>query len=198
MSLVEQQAPDRRLVGFLAVSLALHLLWLAIPLSPGSTAPTAATPIIAHLAPRVERPIEVPHVDPAPHKPVPITPTQSPAQNPAQKSAVAGRLSVAAPATVTEATIAPAPATPLINLDAAAATARAYAREAQARTSLDTPKPMPTVETAIARATEPDVIVESRGPNGELVTKSKNSRCVTPLVVPHYLEGMTVPTLCGK
>jgi hypothetical protein len=187
--LVEQQAPDRRLVGFLAVSLALHLLWLAVPLSSGGTAPAAATPIIAHLAPRLERPLEPPHLDPAPHKPAPNTPTQ--------KSAVAGRLSVAAPATVTEATIAPAPATPRINLDAAAATARAYAREAQPRTSLDAPKPVPTVETAIARATEPDVIVESRGPNGELVTKSKHSRCVTPLVVPHYLEGMTVPTLCN-
>jgi hypothetical protein len=134
----------------------------------------------------------------------PVLASEPPARTePAPKSAVAARLptqSIASPSAPapTTATISPTPASPTINLDAAIATARAYAHEAQPRTSLDAPKPLLTVETAIARATEPDVIVESRGANGEHVTTSRHFRCVTAIVVPHYMQGMTMPTLCEK
>ena len=42
----------------------------------------------------------------------------------------------------------------------------------------------------------PDVVVETRGHAGEYVTKSRHSRCVTPLVVPYFMEGKTMLTLC--
>lgn len=189
MSMAMEQPSDRRLIGFLALSLVLHALWLAVPLRTRTEPTDAPRPFVARLVPRVEHTVE------------------STLAEPTQKSAVAERLSVPTakptapktpasnPAPVT-ATISPAPATPAINLDAAVATARAYAREAQPRTSLDPPKRELTVEAAVARATEPDVIVESRGANGEHVTKTKRMRCVTPLTVPHYMQGMEIPTLC--
>lgn len=183
-----EQPADRRLIGFLAISVALHALWLAAPLRPRTEPPDGPKPFVAHLLPRVDRTVEPARIEP-------IAPPRT------QKSVVAARLpmpattpaSASAPVT---ATISPAPATPAIDLDAAVATARAYAREAPPRTSLDAPKRELTVEAAVARAMAPDMVVESRGVNGEHVTKSKHSRCVTPLTVPHYLQGMTIPTLC--
>ncbi len=88
------------------------------------------------------------------------------------------------------------PATPPVDLEAAFATARTYGHEPVRRRSLDAPQPPLTVESAIARATAPDVVIETRGANGEYVTKTRHSRCVTPTVVPHYMQGMTMPTLC--
>jgi hypothetical protein len=175
MSLATDFPPDRRLFGFLAVSVALHLLWLAIPL-PTRSSPSTPAPLIAHLA--------------------------SPAEQ--KKSAVVVRqlergipIASAPDSTIVHAdTIAPEHTTPTINLDAAFATARSQAREAQPRTPLDAPKPLLTVEAAVARATRPEVIVETRGAAGEYVTMNGRTRCVTPLVVPHFLEGKTMLTQC--
>jgi hypothetical protein len=187
VAIASERPPNRRLIGFLALSLALHALWLAVPLRTRNAAPEGPKPFVARLLPRVDLAIEPARTEPAP------------------KSAVVERLSVPATtprsnaASVT-ATISPAattPASPTINLDAAVATARAYAREAQPRTSLDAPKRELTVETVIARATAPDVMIETRGANGEHVTLTKHTRCVTPLTVPHYMQGMEIPTQCG-
>lgn len=180
---------SNKLVRFVLLSLALHaalVCWLK-PFSAESPNPK-----------RLE--VTLSERQPTPPRAAPAEPP------PAQKSAVAERLPERPIATnrpnsgvrVTIPTPAtPTPAAPTINLEAALSTARSYAHEAQPRTTLDAPKPMLTVETAVARATEPDVVVETRGPNGEFVTKSKHSRCVTQLVVPHYMQGMTMPTLCS-
>lgn len=87
---------------------------------------------------------------------------------------------------------------PVIDLDAARATARAQARETRPTTRElpESIRPRTTVETAIARAMEPDRRVESRGSAGELVTETRDLRCVTPLIVPHYMQGMTLPAQC--
>jgi hypothetical protein len=168
-------AADRRLIGFLAVSVALHLFWLAIPLRHRVSLPAPA-PLVAHL----------------------LLPA------PAQKSAVAARRAdrgtptAGAPsATIAPAdTAAPESAAPAIDLDAVFATARSQAREAQPRAAPDVPQPQLTVEAAVARATRRQALVEKRGAAGEYVTMNGNSRCVTPLVVPHFLEGKTMLTQC--
>jgi hypothetical protein len=175
MTLATGHSPDRRLIGFLAISVALHLLWLAIPLSTRGSQSTLV-PLVARL-----------------------TPPASP-----QKSAVAvrqARGSVAAPAAQDTANVQPVaatpePAVPAINLEAAFATARSQTHAAPPRTTLDAPKPELTVEAAVARATRTDALVETRGAAGEYVTMIGKSRCVTPLVVPHFLEGKTMLTQC--
>jgi hypothetical protein len=182
-------AGDRRLFGFLVLSALLHLAWLAVPLSVRTPPSNLTAPLVAHLAPR--------------HEPATEIVTALPGQN----SALARRHlapdplhSLALPAhesVVTAPDPAPTPP-PTINLDSARATARAYAREAQARNTLDAPKPQLTVEAAIARATEPDSVVEMRGPAGDHITQTRDLHCVTPLVVPHYMTGMTVPSQCTK
>jgi hypothetical protein len=168
-------ATDRRLLGFMAISTALHLLCLAIPLRSRVSLP-APPPLVARLAP----------------------------PEPPQKSAVVARHAERGMPTarVPEAMIAPAdtaapePATPAIDLDAAFATARRQARETQPRAELDAPQPRLTVEAAVARATQRQVLVETHGAAGEYVTMTGNTRCLTPLVVPHFLEGKTMLTQC--
>lgn len=177
-----------RLIGFLLLSALLHLAWLAVPPSVRTTRYDLTAPLVAQLAPRQE--------------PVTETALSSPRQN----SALARRQqtldpvpSVAISELKSATTVPPsASAAPGIDLDSARAAARAYAREAQARNTLDTPKPKLTVESAIARATEPDTVIEMRGPGGEHITQTRDMRCVTPLVVPHYMEGMTIPSQCTK
>jgi hypothetical protein len=171
MSLAMEHPSDRRLLGFLAISAALHALWLAVPLHTDTGMIDTPPPLVAHLLPRLDQPIEPARTEPA------------------RKSAVAARL-------LEHEVDAPTPAQPAIDLDSARASARAWAREAQPRTSLDAPKPLFTVETAIAHATVADVVVEAHGAAGEYVTKSRHSRCVTPTHIPHFLEGKTMLTQC--
>jgi hypothetical protein len=178
MSMAMERPPDRRLIGFLAISVALHALWLAVPLRNRAWSPEPPPPIEARLLPRIDRAIEPAHTEPA------------------RKSAVAVRLPQTSVATNMPETLVSAPAAPAINLDTARATARAYARETQPRTTFDAPKPLLTVEAAVARATEVDVVIETRGAAGEYITKTRNGRCVTPLMVPHFLEGKTMLTQC--
>ena len=174
------------MVGFLVVSVLLHLLWLAIPLHPRTSSEFAGMPaaLTAHLLPRLDRAIQPARTEPAQKSAVVV--------RHAEPSAV---MSVpASPAS--EVTIAPATAT--IDLDVARATARAYAREPQPRTTLDAPKPLLTVEAAVARATEPDFVIETRGPAGERIIQTRDTRCVMPLVVPNFMQGVTVLALCEK
>jgi hypothetical protein len=168
-------AVDQRLVGFLAVSAALHLLWLAIPL-PTRVAPPKQAPLVAHLAPP-ELPQKSAVVGRQQERGIPTARTPDTAIVPAEADA-------------------PERATPTIDLDAAFATARSQARAAPPRTTLDAPRPELTVEAAVARATQRQAFVETRGAAGEYVTINGNSRCVTPLVVPHFLEGKTMLTQC--
>lgn len=171
------QAGDRRLFVFLALSIALHALWLVLPMrTRTATEAMMPEPLNIHL--------------------VPSTPVEKSAM--VTRQAKRGIPTTRAPdATIIQAdTTAPEPATPAINLDAALATARAQAREAQPRTALDAPKPQLTVEAAVAHAMQRQALVETRGAAGEYVTMNGNSRCVTPLVVPHFLEGKTMLTQC--
>lgn len=185
---ISENAPDRRLIGFLAISVLLHLAWLAVPLSVRTTRYDLTAPLVARLAPR--------------HEPATEIVTALPGEN----SALARRHLAPAPLhslAMTEhesvATVpSPAPVPPTIDLDSSRAAARAYAREAQALKTLDAPKTQLTVEAAIARATEPDSVIETRGPNGEHIVQTRDLRCVTPFAVPHYMTGMTVPAQCMK
>ena len=175
------------IIRFLLLSLALHATVLYFVRSIDIDTPASPTPSLSVT------------LSPLQFVPASEPPTRT---DPAQKSAVVVRhaepsavMSVpASPAS--EATIAPATAT--IDLDVARATARAYAREPVPRTTLDAPKPLLTVEAAVARSTEPDFVIETRGPAGERIVTTRNMRCVTPLVVPHFMEGVTVLALCEK
>jgi hypothetical protein len=174
-----EHPPDRRLIGFLAVSVLLHSLWLAIPLHTRTS-----LQISRQLAPLTAQLL----------------------QQPTPKSVVAVRLAertAAPPSDVGTYHVAPAAPelaaqSPTISIDGALATARVYAREPVPRTSLDAPKPVLTVEAAVAKATEPDIAVESRGAAGEYVTTTRHWRCVTPLVVPLFMEGVTILAQCER
>ena len=73
------------------------------------------------------------------------------------------------------------------------ATARSIARETQPPSLTKAPL---TVETAIARATQPDRVVESRDSSGNWIEKRGKIRCVSPTQAPWYMEGHAVLTLC--
>jgi hypothetical protein len=170
-------AGDRRLVAFLALSLALHALWLALPLRTKATVEAMMrTPLNIRLTTVV----------------------------PEKKSAVATRHLPGGPTLPTTSEPAATPTEPVtaqpqppaaIDLGMAIATARQLARDA-VPPSLDKPRIAVTVETAIAKATQADEAVETRGTNGEYVTRSRKMRCVTPIYVPHFLEGKTMLTQC--
>jgi hypothetical protein len=184
--MTREHPSDHRLIGFLAVSVALHLLWLTIP-PPTRNLPPKSAPLVAHLAPPVTPVAPVTLAAPV---------TQKSAVVARQVERGVARTSTPAPDLVRAETAAAESTAPAIDLDAAFATARLQAREAQPRTSLDAPKPLLTVEAAIARATRRDVLVETRGAAGEYVTTNGKTRCVTPLLVPHFLEGKTMLTQC--
>lgn len=85
---------------------------------------------------------------------------------------------------------------PRLDVDAAKAIARTFARENLPRSS-DIQSPPPNrLEGVIARAVAEDALVESRGSNGETVLTSRHKRCVIPLSVPHHMSGMSLPLLC--
>ena len=168
-------AGDRRLFVFLVLSIALHALWLALPLrTTNAVKAMTPEPLSIHLMP----------------------PT------PAEKSAVATRhlrtnnstSMMREPAAALDAPIEAPPAT--VDLGAAFATARNHARNAPPPAALDKPRLPVTVEAAIATATQPDDLMETRGANGEYITKTRRTRCVTPIYVPHFLEGKTMLTQC--
>lgn len=188
----EGRARSSRLGGFILLSVALHLLWFSLPLhrTPQAQATTAARPLDVFLSPR-------PNIAPAP-----VPTTSEPQRSQGRNSAVVERVvgPTQRPGSPTsQVTLPPAPAQatpPIIDLDAARASARAYAQEAPSRRALDAPRPPATVESAVAAAAAPDEVIEKRGANGAYVTESKHSRCITQLTVPHYMSGMAPPTLC--
>jgi hypothetical protein len=95
------------------------------------------------------------------------------------------------------------PPYPGVDLEAALGTARTIGQE-QNRQQKRQPihggtahLPL-TIESAVADATKPDVIVESRGAAGEYIVEGRNFRCVTPLLAPRHLEGVSMLTQCAK
>ena len=175
------RASRHRLIGFLAVSAVLHLLLLAVELPTRTSSVGATSPLTVQLS-RVVPP------------PRPLTAAT------ADKAEAVHRLSPPpSAAKAPNAVIGPPmqeQARPAIDVDAAVVAARSYAREPRPHLPFEPTQKVLTVETAIARATAPDIVVETRGHAGEYVTKSRHSRCVTPLVVPYFLEGKTMLTLC--
>lgn len=169
------RAADRRLIAFLAVSAVLHLLALSLPRLSPPVDRDATGPLAVRLLPsQLEKSVVV-------------------ARRAARTAAPA---TASSPAFVGQSAPAPETAAPKIDIDAAFATARSHGRETQARVAPDAPQPQLTVEAAIARATRPDALIETRGAAGEYVTISGKTRCVTPLLVPHFLEGKTMLTQC--
>lgn len=172
---------------WLLVSLALHLTLLLVWL-PGWSGPAVApepTPLDVRLNPTVTAtgPVTAPQADRRPRRP-----TAPPKAGPAVSGPVPG----SSPTSETE--LSPPPR---IDLDAAMGTARRYGREPPPRRlPTDPVEKLLTVEAAVARATEPDVIVEKRGNAGEYIVEGKKFRCVQPLHKPHYLQGMMTPALC--
>jgi hypothetical protein len=175
------RANRHHLLGFLALSAVLHLLFLAIEMSPKTSSAGARTPLS----------VQISRVDPPPRPPAAAT---------ADKAETVSRLSRPPSAAKAPDAVIGLPVQdqtmPAIDIDAARATARSYAREPRPHLPFEPTQKVLTVETAIARATAPDVVVETRGTAGEYVTQSRHSRCVTPLVVPYFMAGKTMLTLC--
>lgn len=180
----------RRLVLGMILSASLHgLVLLLIP--PFGERPvlrvSAPTPLIARLRP--------PPATEPPRQAIPGMPATAPPSAP-RRPATAH--SAATPTLVspvqTMAVPLPRPAAPVLDFEAIRAAARRQAVEDPVRSVA--PVPVKTVETAIAQAMAPDRLVESHGPAGQHVTQTRNMRCVTPLAVPHYMTGMTVPSQC--
>jgi len=176
-----------RLAGLILLSLLLHGLLLALPgwRLQGSAAPTAARLHVDLVVPAPPAP--------RPTQALPVTATARPTME---------RLATARPSPIPRAEVSlasPSPAATTaaatIDLAAALATARAQARAVPGAPSQAGP-PTITVEAAIARAIRSDSLVETRGAGGERVTIQGRFRCVTPLVVPHFMEGKTVLTQC--
>jgi hypothetical protein len=85
---------------------------------------------------------------------------------------------------------------PTVDVAAVLASARAIAREPRRGTTLAPTEPPLTVEAAIIKATRPDVVVESRGADGEWVTQDRKSRCVARIQRKWFEEGVPMLTLC--
>jgi hypothetical protein len=174
----------KRLFGLLAASALLHLLVMTLVVLPAPDPTPANAPL--------EIQLRHSEVSPEPTRSVPTSGPDSihprrplPHQEPA-------RIELAVPVATPEAT------KPTIDLDAARATVRQYAREPVRHLPYEPQMKLLTVEAAVAKATEPDIIAEKRGPAGEYVTEGKHFRCIQPLVKPHYLEGMNPPPLCQR
>lgn len=172
---------------WLLVSLALHLLlllvWLPVRSGPAVAPEPTRLDIRLNRTVTATGPVAAPQADRQPRRP-----TAAPETGPA----VSGPVSGSSPTSETELSRPPG-----IDLDAAMGTARRYGREPPPRRlPTDPVEKLLTVEAAVARATEPDVIVEKRGNAGEYIVEGKHFRCVQALNKPHYLQGMMTPALC--
>jgi hypothetical protein len=183
---------DRRVLGFLLLSLLLHILWLALPLSRQASL-TSVRPLPA-LAVHLARPEAL-------HEVATGQPLPKPAEG--ARSAHPRALETSRPEAAATAHTKLEPASPQerqgtgINLETAFAAARSIAKDTKAAPSaLGSPTLPLTVETAVAKATRPDVVVESRGANGEWVTQDRKSRCVARIQRKWFEEGVPMLTLC--
>jgi hypothetical protein len=179
----QEFASGPNLIWAIAFSLLVHLcLALLLPRLPAQ--PTRLAPIHAHLA-ATARDETI------------AQPPSPPVRKLAERSASAAKSDPPAHSLQgIPATTSPTTPIPTVDVAAAMATARAIAKEPLPRTTLGPTRTPITVETAIARATQPDVVVESRGANGEWVTQDRKSRCVGRIQRKWFEEGVPMLTLC--
>jgi hypothetical protein len=183
---------DRRVLGFLLLSVLLHILWLALPLS-RQAALTSVRPqpsLAVHLAqPRAPREV-------ATEQPLP-KPAES-ARSSRPRAQEVSRPETAAAAHPEREAASPQEHRPAsINLETAFAAARSIAKDTKpAPNTIGSPALPLTVEAAVAKAAKPDVVVESRGANGEWVTQDRKSRCVGRIQRKWFEEGVPMLTLC--
>jgi hypothetical protein len=84
-----------------------------------------------------------------------------------------------------------------VDLNAVFASARSLGREAKGSRVPGRPAtPGTTVESAIAKAFGSGDIVETRGADGEWVYQTGDLRCVSPVRVPVFMQGVTLMPLC--
>lgn len=171
-----------------AGSLLLHACLLTL-LPEFAGRPPSPMPLQVNLSPLRER---------AAREILPGASAEKPARHTESFSAAPRRLAPARPQDIASLPDDPRQSTPVpvIDLDAARATSRALARKPAPRAPAVASAPQPTVESVVARVMAPVNTIETRGPAGERVTIHGKMRCVTPIVVPHYMEGMTIPTQC--
>jgi hypothetical protein len=184
---------DQRLLGFLLLSMLLHALWLAWPIrGPSGVTASVAPSLAVHLVP----------IQPSPSVEAQPPPGMEEARHSAPPRR-AWQLTRDHGGPHPEFGIAPGPVAgnihepPAIDLDAARALARSVAKATATERRNPYPAALPlTIESAIAQATQTDLVVESRGAAGEWVTRHGKSRCVTPLQVPFFMEGKSMLTQC--
>lgn len=172
----------RPLVWAIGLSLLLHLcvgMWWWPRAGSGASAPP---PFSVHLLP------------PLPNAQALLKPfgAQASARTKPVPGPASAATSVPTPATASD--TAQPPRT--VDAQAAFAAARAIALEARSERRPGATTPPVSVETAVARATRPDVVVESRGANGEWVTQDRHVRCVARIQRKWFEEGVPMLPLC--
>lgn len=183
---------DKRMPGFLLLSVLLHVGWLLLPLH--------------HRAAEDDRssgPRLAVHLSTAPGTALSAPATATP-DLPAGRGAAPARRRSTPPGAETNFAKAadsqpPEPPPVPVDLRQALATARAAAKEWQAASDAsERPALPPTIASAVAAASRSAVIVESRGAAGEWVTRQGRIRCVTPLQIPFYMAGKSLVTQCDS
>jgi hypothetical protein len=182
---------DGRVLGFLLLSLLLHGLWLALPLekraSPGpvSPPPSLAVQLVQPPAPRE---IMIDQPSPRPRR---RTRDDTPRpQDTSSTDAATTVLSDRVPASTSQRQHTG------IDLETAYAAARSIAKDTKPPSTIGSPALPLTVEAAVAKATKPDTVIESRGANGEWVTQDRKTRCVARIQRKWFEEGVPMLTLC--
>lgn len=177
----------------LGISLAVHLLVVALlPRSASLLPPTVRQQAPLHarlstLAPKT--PVRAPAA--------PIASIAATEQRPDMRRNPEHVVTVDAPQP-REAVVVPALPPPTVDLQAALAAARSIGKTWAAPRELGTPPRSPvTVETVIARATRPDLLVEERDAAGNWMHRVGGRRCVVALNhVPHYMQGIAIAVQC--
>ena len=175
---------DRRLPGFLLLSLLLHIAWLALP------AARRAAPASVWRQPALAVHLAQP---PAPE------PTQVAGRD-RPRTQNARRHEIAATADAKR-----EPATPVhrdqgiqthIDLETVFAAARMIAKDRTPNAAVK-PESMPGVEAAVAKATRADVLVEERDAAGNWIHRIGGRRCVVAVLrIPFFMQGMAIPVQC--
>jgi hypothetical protein len=181
------------MVAFLALSLLLHALFLALLLRLASgncrfALPTGeVTSLVVQLMSGTKPSASLPL-----NKPNAVSHAVS-----GSSSVIDHRQSTDAEDTAMDTLSSPEMQGPSINLDAAFASARSIGKEAKASSNPGRPPtPKTSIESAIAKAFVSGNIVETRGADGEWVYQNGKLRCVSPVRIGVYMQGVTLMPLC--
>lgn len=190
---IHPSSARRALTLALGISLTAHLLAVALLPRSASRLPPAV---------RQQAPLHARLPTLAPQTPVrapaaPIATIAATEQGPDRRRNPAQVVTVDAPQP-RQAVVVPAAPPPTVDLQAALAAARSIGKTGAAPRELGAPpRPPLTVETVIARATRPDLLVEERDAAGNWIHRVGGRRCVVALNhVPHYMQGMAIPVQC--